>query len=222
MKKTAKKSIRILKNLLILFAILFAFNFTVNHVISFFVSTKTVNKNAAKFIDEYIDNSIDMELDYKSALRPVQTKSFTQTQRDSLSKEIEKYHPHGVIRLGISMRGSRKAKVNQIKYWGNIVISKNDNRYYLLLYIHDPFTFGALLREDKMVTAKVNKYQLNDSTYGTSENPIPVLYFEIPKYKGWKDYEEAAITNASYRDAVYCYLTYLISKNQFDILFKNN
>ena len=44
---------------------------------------------------------------------------------------------------------------------------------------------------------------------------------DIPSLRGWKDYDEEAITEEQYATAVYYYLGYIMPKDEFKQRFSN-
>ncbi len=71
------------------------------------------------------------------------------------------------------------------------------------------------INEDNLVKARVYHSQLNDLGYGTRENPVTVLYLEIPKQKNSPTYWMIEKTPEEYRKAVYYYLAYIMPKDEF-------
>ena len=70
------------------------------------------------------------------------------------------------------------------------------------------------------IIATVNKYQFENTNYGTSSNPVPIFIFSLRKYNGEK-YTENSIS-LNYKQEINYYLLNVISKQEYFELFGVN
>jgi hypothetical protein len=69
------------------------------------------------------------------------------------------------------------------------------------------------------IIASVNKLEMNDPTYGTLKNPVPILRIKIDAVRD-SDLNILNITDKRYKYNVGEYLTYFKSKQDFNKMFK--
>ncbi len=151
-------------------------------------------------VDQYIGNSIEMDI--RIAERPlIINKSILIST--GLRQVFQRTQLQSATYRSFTVYGSEYGK-----YFTVIVVGAGNsiNFQYTALYSLVP---GALIK------ARVNKDDLNNPVYGTKENPIPILMLDIPSLRGWKDYDEEAITEEQYATAVYYYLGYIMLKDEF-------
>ena len=73
------------------------------------------------------------------------------------------------------------------------------------------------------IKARINKYELNSPRYGSKENPVPVLDYDLQRLRSAyddKEYEYAFSRPSYYKRAVELYLTYMMSKEEFKERFE--
>lgn len=117
-----------------------------------------------------------------------------------------------------------------------MMFSKRKCLYFCVYVIEPHKKYGgdqstmivADIRDRPFIIAKINKYELNSPKYGTKENPVPVLNFDYrlcmysiytnKKNKFVIDYPFS--TPAYYQQAVEKYLTYVMSKEEFEERFE--
>lgn len=171
--------------------------FTINIL---FFPKRDVSKQAAN----YINNSIDIELSVPEDIDIGMNSIYT-----------------GVKQKGIT-GGLKRESYNGISFFNGYY-----GKYFKVSFIGDKkranyqFIVFTKLLHDKNIIAKVNKSDLDNFDYGTEENPVPIFMFNIPKYVGWKDYEDVAITEDQYKASVYYYLAYIMPEEEFKLRFGN-
>ena len=75
----------------------------------------------------------------------------------------------------------------------------------------------------KTIKTQINKYELNSPRYGSKDNPVPVLDYDLQRLRSAyddKEYEYAFSRPVYYKRAVELYLTYMMSKEEFKERFK--
>lgn len=199
-------------------------------IAGFYIYTLPRNSKAENYVDEYIQNSTEVELFYfepdeMQAMRQESQENYTTETYERHSGIIEKYHKHQTVYTGMRVFGSR-AKLNMVNF--NTIVFKDENsqKYFQIMYAartnSQMFFFSALLRDGLRLMCRINKFDLENTALGTVENPIPILMFRIPKREGSKDYENEKITEEQYKNNVYCYFAYIMSKDEFKQRFENS
>ncbi len=167
-----------------------------------FTKPQNSTRNIEEHVSEYIDNSVEIEInDIKKA------------------EDIE----YSDIYTGLSLNKGRRSKLSSVPNNYFTIHDSNRNKYFRVLLI-DSAESMQILRNDirnKVVQIRVCQSQLNDPNYGTRENPIPILYLEIPKYKQSPHYWMIEKTPEEYRKTVYYYLAYIMPKDEFKQRFSN-
>ena len=199
-------------------------------IIGFYLHTLPKNRGAENYVNEYIKNSTEIELFYLEpdeiqTMRQESQENYTTETYERHSKIIQKYHKSQTIYTGLKSLGKR-AKVRRVIFNTTIFKDENSQKYFQIMYAartnEQMFTFSALLRDGTRLIANVNKTDIKNNVFGTIENPVPVLTFHIPKYERSEDYERARITEEQYRNNVYYYLSYIISKDEFRQRLRNS
>lgn len=205
-KKSLKKGKSIISTTVIVISIL--------GLLFFYLYTLPRNSDAEKYVDNYIQNSTDIELIY------VEPEEIDLARNSPDFEEFGiiygKYSKSQTIYTGLKIMGKR-GKTQRVTYRTEIFQDKNSQNYYQLMYIGSGtmFILNALLRDGLIINAKINKYYLSNSKYGTLENPIPVMMWSFPRWVGNEDYEESKITEERYWNHIYYYLAYLMPKEDF-------
>ncbi|MDR3243608.1 MAG: hypothetical protein LBT79_02540 [Elusimicrobiota bacterium] len=145
----------------------------------------------------------------------------------SLSVERREVIDYGHLTVGSGKNYTRSLLFDKINFF-----DETYQKYFSIMVIlrrkplnnHVSYGLYMMIRKEKqIIMAKVNRYDLYNADYGTKENPVPILMFFIPENEinkpsfpmSVKEYKELAITQEQYEDAVYFYLTYVMSKKEF-------
>ena len=221
-KKLLKKIASITMGILMVGSLLF--------IVGVYIRTQPANSKAENYVDEYIRNSIEVELFYlepdeMQAMRQESYEDYTTEIHEKHSEIIQKYHKHQTIYTGIRFFGNR-AKMRRVNFNTIVFRDENSQRYFQIMYASrtnsQMFYFNAVLRDGLRLMADVNKFDLENTAFGTVENPIPVLMFRTPKYEGSKDHDNEKITEEQHKSNVYYYLAYIMSKDEFRQRFENS
>ncbi len=120
------------------------------------------------------------------------------------------------VNTGIRQNGNR-SKLNSTMYSEHIFLDQGGTgKYFNLFFLGNPEMLYRMAR-DREIIAIVNKDDLENSNYGTQENPIPIFYFYIPHFRNRKSkqYLEAELTKETYKNTVAFYLAYIMPKDEF-------
>ena len=199
-------------------------------IVGSYIHTLPRNPKAENYINEYIRNSTEVELFYlePDEMQAMRQESYENYTTEMFEKDIEigkKYHKTQTIYTGMRFFGKR-AKMKRVNF--NTIVFKDENsqKYFQIMYASQGsgqmFIFDALLRDGLRLMASVNRFDLENTTFGTVEKPIPILMFRIPKYEGQEDYEKAKITEEQCKNSAYYYLAYIMSKEEFIQRFENS
>ena len=170
----------------------------------FFTKPQNSTRNIEEHVSEYIDNSVEIEIN-DIDLKDVQDTAFDD------------------IYVGLSLNKGRRSKLSSVPNNQFTIFDGNRNKYFRVLLISSAESMQNHTSDIKntLVKARVYQSQLNDHGYGTRENPIPVLYLEIPKHKNSPTYWMIEKTPEEYRKTVYYYLAYIMPKDEFKRRFSN-
>ncbi len=169
--------------------------------------TKPINsaRNIDKYVNEYIDNSVEIDL-------------YGIYEQGSVK--------HDYIYTGLNFKKLQRSKLSSVSNNQFTIYCSHYNKYFRIILINSSAEsmqiHSTYIDDDVLVKAKVNQFQLNDPNYGTKENPIPVLYLEIPECKQSPSYYMIEKTPEEYRKSVYIYLAYLMPRDEFKKMFKRN
>jgi hypothetical protein len=166
--------------------------------IYFITRPLNATRHIERYISEYIDHSVEIEIDDIG-------------YGDILGCEF------GEIYTGLNFRGPSRSRLSGVPNNYFDFYSGDYNKYFRLLFVDsaESMTIYESNMKNKLLKAKVNQSQLNDPGYGTSENPIPVLYLDIPKYRRSPHYWMIEKSPEEYREDVYYYLAYIMPKDEF-------
>ena len=197
-------------------------------LIGYYIYTLPTNSDADKYTDSYIQNSTDIELVY---LTPNELNAINEFYRAMKYAEVSeqwheaksKYNDTRHIYTGARFVG-RRSKIQSVDYRLQTFKDHNTNRYFRIAYVVQRYVqkamYDAILKDNVIIQAKVNMSELNNPNMGTIENPIPIMMFHIPSREGSDDYNENKITEEQYRQNVYYYLAYIMSKEEFKKRFE--
>lgn len=169
----------------------------------FFTKSNNSTHDIEKYISEYIDNSVEIEInDIKKV------------------EDIE----YSDIYTGLKLNKLNRSKLSSVPNNYFTVYDSSRNKYFRILLISSAESMKIHRNDIKntLVKVRVNQMQLNDPNYGTKENPIPVLYLEIPKYEKSPTYWMIKKTQEEYKEAVYYYLAYIMPKDEFKQRFSSD
>jgi hypothetical protein len=172
-------------------------------LIYFLVVDKPINSKAENYVNDYINHSAEIDITDVEQIDDIEMKT---------------------IYTGLIKFQFQRSKLSGVSDYNFTFYEKNHGKYFTVFAIGATYanfkSYMVDFRRSATKKAKISEYQLKEKNYGTKENPVPVLYFEIPKYNGWKDYEDTKITEEQYRTAVYFYLTYKMPEKEFKERFK--
>ena len=157
-----------------------------------------------KYAQQYIDDS-----EYVTLHIP---------QRKSISYEFDH------IVTGVVMNSAETVWTDSITFYDSsyrkyfcvlVIEKKRRNMGRQSSFVGDDISYRKTIR------ARINKYELNSPRYGSKANPVPVLDFDykiahFQNDKNSKYYEYAFSRPAYYKRAVELYLTYMMSKEEFN------
>jgi ribosomal protein L37AE/L43A len=176
-------------------------------IVGFYVYALPKNFNADKYVDKYINNSIEIEI--------------AVNKLDTFSNG--KYFKSYAIHTGVSI-AFRRAKLHTT-YCYSILFYEEEHEKYFTFMSMVPYSryvgLETFIRHfNGKILASVNKSDMENPDYGTKDNPIPILMFDIPNATH-PDYLRDKLTEKDYRNAVYGYLSNIMSKAEFRERFKN-
>jgi len=159
------------------------------------------NGEAEKYLSDYINNSIKIEL-------------YPEDKKD-VHFEIRRVY------TGLHTAFLR-GKLTGARIYDMIFFNNKYQKYFSITMIPEKIVqseiYDACIRE-KMIIAKVNRFELGNEHYGTPDNPIPIFMFEIPTEKH-PDFLKVKMTEEQYRRTVLFYLNYMMPKKEFKERFE--
>lgn len=166
----------------------------------FFTKPNNSTRNIEKYIDEYIDNSVEIEIN------DINLDDCHDTQFDDLY-------------IGLNFDKLNRSKLSSVPNNYFTVYDSNRNKYFRVLFVSSAESMQIYMNniENTLVKARVYQSQLNDSNYGTRENPVPVLFLDIPKYKKSPHYWMIEKTQEEYRELFYTN-TKMTSRRESEII----
>ncbi len=170
----------------------------------FFTKPQNSTRNIEEHVSEYIDNSVEIDINDIDL-------------EDMYDSKFES------IYTGFRLNKGRRSTMSSIENNQFTIFDGNRNKYFRILLIssYESMQNHSDDIKNTLVKVRVCQSQLNDPSYGTRENPIPVLYLDIPKYKQSPHYWMIEKTPEEYRKAVYYYLAYIMPKDEFKQRFSN-
>ena len=168
-----------------------------------FLYQKYVSLNDGyKYVDQYISNSEQINLDLNT--------SFDAAKNDINSKAYYKSY---------TARQSTTARMlSSYPFYSDMY-----KKYFAIQEYNAGTSFMVQMERTKFrdtILASVNKIEMADQSYGTKDNPIPVLRIKININGRNPDLNVLNISENRYRDNIGEYLTYFKSKSDFKKMFE--
>ena len=161
--------------------------------------------NGEKYVQQYIDESEYVTLHIPEG-----------------SKDVS-YGPESIM-TGVLMNSTERIRTDSLAFYDKYY------KKYFCVFVIEPESEETVrqsmivvndIRYRKTIKARINKYELNSPRYGSKANPVPVLDFDykiahFQNDKNSKYYKYAFSRPAYYKRAVELYLTYMMSKEEFN------
>ena len=165
--------------------------------------------NGEKYAQQYIDESEYVTLHIPEGVKNVTCRA-------------------GSIMTGVLMNSTERIRTDSILFYDSIY------KKYFCVFVIEPERrdmgrqssfVGDDIRYRKTIKARINKYELNSTRYGSKENPVPVLDYDynLQKFRDayyGEQFKYAFSRPAYYKRAVELYLTYMMSKEEFKERFE--
>jgi hypothetical protein len=161
-----------------------------------------INRQSQEYVSEYIENSVEIEIEDIKKIEDIE---------------------YSEIYTGLNLNKLNRSKLSSVPNNYFSFYSSKYNRYFRIFLVSsaESMTIYGSNVKNTLIKMKINQSQLNDPNYGTRENPIPVLYLDIPKYKKSPHYWMIEKTPEEYRESVYYYLAYIMPKDEFKERFSS-
>ena len=172
-------------------------------VLGNYIENHSINKVTNSQLKEYIENSSEVNFPFKSY------------------QHSESYYKENFMYKGQPFAPYKIC--NNYTFY-----DPNFKKYFAIkMFNYTDFTsFKDILDIAKNDTIKcmVNKQELQNSTFGTNLNPIPVFTCVIPYSSSWKRSDKINALNIKsfnhhYQESVFYHLTYFTPKEEFQKMF---